>query len=259
LGIDRAQEKPPLKTPDELRARIIAALRPLLTRTIQVWRTPLSTLSPLAGDLRTLLSSDERDRADKFRFPEHRNAFIAGRAWLRMILGAYCKCLPENLCFTYGAQGKPAIDQAASRASRTVSFNVSHSAKSLQIALAAEGSLGIDVEDLSREFDLDGLVAECLTDVEAQGLSRLSFAQRRNAFLRYWVHKEAFLKCIGTGFSVSPKEVHVTFNDSGHSEMRCSNPLADAVLFGRSLEAEPGHLAALAAGDSEYTLQSISL
>jgi 4'-phosphopantetheinyl transferase len=176
-----------------------------------------------------------------------------------MILGAYCTCLPEELRFAYGAQGKPAIDQAASHASQAVTFNVSHSAKSLQIALAAEGSLGIDVEDLSREFDLDGLVAECLTDAEARGLGRLSYAQRRNAFLRYWVHKEAFLKCIGTGFSIPPKEVHVSFDGSGHSEMRCSNPLADAVLFGRDLEGKAEHLAALAAADPEYTVQSIVL
>ena len=109
---------------------------------------------------------------------------------------------------------------------RTVSFNLSHSTNDLQIAVAAEGALGIDVEDPGREFDVDGLVAECLTDEEARPLRRLSAAQRRNAFVRYCVHKEAFLKCVGTGFSVSPKEVHVAFDERGRSEMSCSPAFA---------------------------------
>jgi 4'-phosphopantetheinyl transferase len=179
------------------------------------------------------------------------------RALLRMILGAYCRCAPEDLRFTYGNQGKPGIDEAASRLSRTVSFNLSHSTKSLQIAVAAEGALGIDIEDCSRDFDVDGLMAECLTQEEARPLNSLSAEQRRNAFLRYWVHKEAFLKCAGTGFSVSPKEVHVSFGDGGRSEMRCSNPMADAVLLGRDLETDPGHLAAIATTDRDYELQFI--
>jgi 4'-phosphopantetheinyl transferase len=209
--------------------------------------------------MRALLSADERDRSDRFRFPEHRDAFTAGRALLRMILGAYCGCAPEDLRFAHGDQGKPRIDEVGSHLPRTVAFNLSHSTKAVQIAVAEDGALGIDVEDLSRAFDLDGLVAECLTDEEARSLSRLSVAQQRKAFLRYWVHKEAFLKCVGTGFSVSPKDVRVAFDDSGRSEMRCTHAMADAVLFGRDLETEPGHLAAIASANREYALLSFVL
>jgi 4'-phosphopantetheinyl transferase len=243
----------------QLQARVLSEQRPLPTHTIHVWRAALPAISPLADEMTMLLSVDERDRAERFRFPEHRNAFIAGRALLRMILGGYCQCAPEDLRFTYGDQGKPQLDAAGSQLSRSVSFNLSHSPKALQIAVVAQGTLGIDVEDTSRDFDVDGLVAECLTDEEAEPLGRLSPPQRRNAFLRYWVHKEAFLKCVGTGFSVSPKEVHVAFGEGGCSQMRCSNPLAEAVLFGRDLECEPGHLAALAAPERDYELQSIVL
>lgn len=243
----------------QLQARVLSEQRPLPAHTIHVWRAALPVIASLADEMKVLLSVDERGRAERFRFPEHRNAFISGRALLRMILGGYCRRAPEDLRFTYGHQGKPQLDAVASQLSRCVSFNLSHSAKALQIAVAAEGALGIDVEDRSRDFDVDGLVAECLTDEEAERLSQLSSEQRRNVFLRYWVHKEAFLKCVGTGFSVSPKEVQVAFGEDSRSEMRCSNPLAEAVLFGRDLECEPGHLAALATPGREYDLHSIAL
>ncbi|HZZ38226.1 MAG TPA: 4'-phosphopantetheinyl transferase superfamily protein [Acidobacteriaceae bacterium] len=241
----------------DLRAGVLRAQEPLAPHTVHVWRTALSAITCVADEMKTLLSADEQIRAERFRFPEHRHAFIVARALLRMILGAYCRCAPEDLRFTYGNQGKPGIDEAASRLSRTVSFNLSHSTKSLQIAVAAEAALGIDIEDCSRDFDVDGLMAECLTQEEARPLNSLSAEQRRNAFLRHWVHKEAFLKCAGTGFSVSPKEVHVSFGDGGRSEMRCSNPMADAVLLGRDLETDPGHLAAIATTDRDYELQFI--
>jgi 4'-phosphopantetheinyl transferase len=179
----------------ELRARVLSAQLPLPAHTLHVWRTALSAITPLADEMKMLLSADEQARADKFRFAGHRSAFIAGRALLRTILGDYCGCAPEELRFTDGDQHKPRIDDVESHLARTVSFNLSHSTNDLQIAVAAEGAVGIDVEDPGREFDVDGLVAECLTAEEARPLSRLSAAQRRNAFIRYWVHKEAFLKC----------------------------------------------------------------
>ncbi|HVT97274.1 MAG TPA: 4'-phosphopantetheinyl transferase superfamily protein [Acidobacteriaceae bacterium] len=244
--------------PAELRARILRAQPPLGGQTVHVWRTALSTITPLADDMRALLSADEHDRADRFRFPEHRNAFIAGRAVLRMVLGSYCGCAPEKLHFSYGEQQKPGVDEIESPLARTVSFNLSHSADELQIAVAAQGALGIDVEDPGREFDVDALIADCLMEDEARALTHLSSEQRKTAFIRYWVHKEAFLKCVGTGFSVSPKEIHVAF-DGGRSEMRCSNLMANNVLFGRNLHCAPGHLAAIATAEREYELLSIVL
>lgn len=243
----------------ELRAKILSAQRPLPAHTLHVWQTQLASITPLVSEISASLSADEQARSERFRFPEHRDAFVAGRALLRMILGSYCGCAPEELRFTTGAQGKPRIDEQENRLSRTVSFNLSHSTKVVQISIAAEAETGIDVEDLSRDFDLEGLMAECLT-VEESRLVRLSTpAQQRAAFLRYWVHKEAFLKCVGTGFSVSPREVHVSFNDGGRSEIICSNPMADRVLFGRDLECEAGHRAAIASPEREYVLQSIAL
>jgi 4'-phosphopantetheinyl transferase len=175
-----------------------------------------------------------------------------------MILGDYCNCAPEELSFTYGIHQKPSVESNG-RVSQTVAFNLSHTKDAMQIAIAAKDPVGIDVEDPRREFDVDGLVAECLTGEEARSLSRASASHRRNGLIRYWVHKEAFLKCVGTGFSVAPKEVHVEFDNGGRSEMRCLNPMANVVLCGCDLECKDGHLAALATREPDYILHSIDV
>jgi 4'-phosphopantetheinyl transferase len=230
---------------------------PLAQDAIHIWRTALSAITPVSEELKAVISVDELARSEKFLFPELRKGFIAGRALLRMILASYCKCGPEDLCFTYGDFQKPGIESNG-RLSQTVAFNLSHSADAIQIAIAAEGSLGIDVEHLGRKPDLDALLAECLTDEEERSVSRMDAPQRELAFLRYWVHKEAFLKCIGCGFSVSPKTVLVLlprrpFRDSlsGSNGRRCP--------FGRDLRCGAGYIAAVASNKREYALQTFVL
>ena len=53
----------------ELRARVLSARRSLPGRTIHVWRTALSAITPLAEEIKALLSADEQLHADKFRGP----------------------------------------------------------------------------------------------------------------------------------------------------------------------------------------------
>lgn len=243
---------------EELRTRILRTQTPIAPGAIHVWRTALSAISPLAEELKRILSIDELARSEKFRFQDLRKGFIAGRALLRIILGGYCNYAPEEVRFTYGHYQKPEVESNGCL-SQTVAFNVSHSADAIQIAIAAEGSLGIDVEYLGREHNVDALLAECLTDEEGLSISQLDEPHRRRAFLRYWVHKEAFLKCIGCGFSVSPKEVLVSFCDGGRSVMRCPVRTADVVLFGRDLPSGVGYIAALASFERDYVLQPLAL
>lgn len=225
---------------------------------IHVWRAALSTITPLADKIKRVLSADELTRSEKFCFPDLQQRFVAGRALLRMILGDYCDCKPEDLRFTYSEYQKPAITPDR-QLSRTVSFNLSHSENAIQIAVAANGALGVDVEYLEREHNVDALAIECLTEDERLSISHLSEQQRRFAFLRYWVHKEAFLKCLGCGFSVDPKEVNVSFCENGCSVMCFANGIADITLFGRDLPCEPGYVAAVAACEPNFLLQSAVL
>jgi 4'-phosphopantetheinyl transferase len=243
---------------EELQTRILRTRVPLAQDAIHIWRTALSAITPVSEELKAVISADELTRSEKFLFPDLRKGFIAGRALLRLILANYCNCEPEDLRFTYGGSQKPGIESNG-RLSQTVAFNLSHSADAIQIAIAAEGSVGIDVEHLGRKPDLGALLAECLTDDEERSVSRMDEPQRQRAFLRYWVHKEAFLKCVGCGFSVSPKAVFVSFCEDGRSVIRCPDQLDDVVLFGRDLPCGVGYIAAVASNRREYAVHPFVL
>ena len=54
-----------------------------------------------------LLSSEERDRANAFKFDRHRRLYVAAHAKLRKQLGGHSGSAPEELRFQIGAFGKP--------------------------------------------------------------------------------------------------------------------------------------------------------
>lgn len=74
---------------------------------VHVWRVSLHETH--ATKLQSLLDDDERMRAARFRFNEHRHRFIVARGALRSILGGYLETEPAALQFSYGDYGKPAL------------------------------------------------------------------------------------------------------------------------------------------------------
>src|SRR5947199_249503 len=62
---------------------------------------------------RSVLSREEKARAARFHFDLHRNRFVAGRAWLRIVLANYLGIKPSKIAFSYSAAGKPALAHTA--------------------------------------------------------------------------------------------------------------------------------------------------
>ncbi len=56
---------------------------------VHVWRSTLDLPTESIERFAILLSADEQIRADRFRFAQHRQRFIAGRGILRSLLGRY--------------------------------------------------------------------------------------------------------------------------------------------------------------------------
>jgi len=52
----------------------------------RVWHWPLDVSALPVADLRKALSPDELERAERYRFDQHRNEFILTRAVLRLSL-----------------------------------------------------------------------------------------------------------------------------------------------------------------------------
>ena len=91
---------------------------------VHVWGVSLLPTENLLKNFENSLSSDERTRAERFKFSHLRRRFIASQGHLRHILGRYLHQPPHSLEFQRTERGKPFLDIPQARNFR---FNVSHS------------------------------------------------------------------------------------------------------------------------------------
>lgn len=142
----------------------------------------------------SFLSVDEIIRAKKFHFDIDRNNFILARGYLRELVSLHLNCQPATLQFQYGPQGKPII--------KGVSFNLSHTKIAFAVVIADKGNIGIDIENITREVDVDNLAQQVLSTDEINYLNNVPEKERKTVFYRCWSRKEAYVKALGVGISV---------------------------------------------------------
>ena len=145
------------------------------------------------------LDQEERSRWQRFRHEGARRRFALCRAALRSILCGRLGCPNQQLAFGASHLGKPYAVVEGKPV--PVGFNVSHSSTHGLIAFAAEGRLGVDVEERSPERDLDGLIRSVMGPSERAELALACGNQRLHLFYLLWTVKEALIKALGTGLS----------------------------------------------------------
>lgn len=91
-----------------------------------------------------------------------------------------------------------------------IDVSISHGAGTLLVGVAAEGLVGVDVEDEPfAAFGRQSLVRRMCADDERAFAATLPDAMRRRTLARAWTIKEAVLKAHGTGLARDPREVRV--------------------------------------------------
>ena len=155
------------------------------------------------ASLRATFSPREQARADSFAHDHLRRHWSAARGMLREILGRATGLPPQQIDFTYGAHGKPALRQDPS-----LRFNVSHSGERALYAFSRTGEVGVDIE-LPRGRRTDDLARRFFAPGEQQRLFALEQPARADAFFRLWTCKEAFMKATGEGLSRSLRSYEI--------------------------------------------------
>lgn len=170
-----------------------------------MWQASLAAASADVREFSKLLSSAEQLRAAKFTFDIDRDRFVVGRGRLRQLLGGYLNADPRAVPLVDGEHGKPAIAEQASG----LSFNLSHSRDVVVVAVSRDREVGVDVEWVHDDLDIDGLARRYFTAAEQQLLARTPATRRAYVFTTLWTRKEAVLKSFGVGLTISPKHVEV--------------------------------------------------
>lgn len=172
---------------------------PLAEGEIHLWAIPLDPPAGLRERLGRTLSSDEWERARRFRFDIHRNRYIAGRGTLRTLLGAYLDRDPAALRFTYGPRGKPELVEAPRES--WLEFNLSHSEDLGLLGVVRGRPIGVDVELQKEMSDLEQIASRFFSAEENAALAGVPGPLKKEAFFNCWTRKEAYLKAVGEGLA----------------------------------------------------------
>ena len=154
-----------------------------------------------------ILDDHERARWKRFVVDGAQRQYALCRAALRIELCGRLGCSNRALSFGYLEHGKPfaKLNGAASG----VSFNVSHSGDHGLIAFAERDGLGVDLELRVPGRDFDGIGSSVYGPRERLALSAAVEGEKMDLFYRLWSLKEALIKALGTGFSLSPNRFEV--------------------------------------------------
>ena len=177
-------------------------LQDLRPGVVYVWEGRLDVPDRDAAAARALLSRNERARADRFVYDRHRRRYTVAQAHLRRALAELTGTSPEDVRFHFGMHGKPFLPGGPS-------FNQSHSEERILIAVAADGRVGVDIEEVREVRYMLALADKNFAADESARLHAAPAHERMALFFRLWTRKEAFLKALGFGLTHSLRSFSV--------------------------------------------------
>lgn len=168
---------------------------PLAADEVRVWQASL-TDSPGSAAQLGFLSPAEVARADRFRHPRRRSAFLVARTMVRSVVAHELGADPRALRFAIGPHGKPSLEPP-----NAVHFNLSHSGDVILVAVAGH-EVGVDVERIKPTIDHASIARRFFSSLENRQLASLPPPLRSAAFFAAWTRKEALVKAWGVGLSL---------------------------------------------------------
>lgn len=237
----------------EINWPVPAAFPPLAGAEVHVWAAPLELPEVRLAAIAATLSPDEQARAARFHFVRDRGRFIAGRGFLRALLGRYLQAEPSQLKFTYSPRGKPSLTAPADQ---DLHFNLAHSDGLALLAVTRACPVGVDVERINPLRDAEGITERFFSTRESAALKALPADQKPVAFFNLWTRKEAWLKATGDGISefLSKSEVSLLPDEPARFLSILGDAQAAAAWTLQDLSPAAGFKAALAAPAQDLRL-----
>ena len=171
---------------------------------VDIWtRRLVLDVDPVDQDL-SILSVDERRRASRFRIATARNRFVGRHIHLREALAEYLDQVPASIPLMSRLNEPPRLDIQSD-----LRFSLSSSDDISVVAITRERAVGVDVEKLDLEVDINAVASTAFSHRECQAINAVCSLERRALFFRIWTRKEAFVKALGVGFGRDLKSFDV--------------------------------------------------
>ena len=219
-----------------LQSKLIPSLK---SDEVHIWSACFSDNEKDINYLSSLLSEDEHQRANRFRFPKDQKSFTISRGILRCLLGRYLGQAPQSIEIMYGLGGKPCV-----LAEKSLHFNLSHSRDHALYAVTRGYEVGIDLEYINENLELDDMALSILSAKELDYWRTVKPEEKVDVFFKLWVTKEAFLKTSGKGWLNNQQAIPLEGLDVLKKENR-KNTLNERMTSPYLFESIPGYASAL--------------
>lgn len=239
----------------------------LLDDEVHIWRVDLAEVGGNEERWQSILSPDEVTRASRFQFTRDRQRFACTRALLRILLAGYQASDPLKLVFGYSKTEKPFLASLGSESPGVGSptpgdlqFNVSHSAEVALLAFARSREIGVDVERIRHDIDVESIAERFFSQHERTRLAAIRGEDRYPAFFRCWTRKEAYIKANGAGLALPLRDFDVSIAPSDQRSLLATRPDAsEACRWSLSeVPAGSGYTAAVCIWGTDLRLRSWS-
>lgn len=224
----------------------VPAASTLDPRDIHLYRIELSGNEERIGQVKALLSDDEKKRAVRFVRQSDRDAFILSHGCLRTILSRYLDKEAHDLVFETNEHGKPHLAQLQRTAD--IHFNLSHSGGLALVGICLNDEIGVDIERIRSLSNMEGMARKVFSAREQQEFQSLPEGIKPEGFFNAWTRKEALIKAWGRGFRHPLQSFSVALNPEAVGETSVPDVVLEDESAWRvySFLAAPGYFAAVA-------------
>ncbi|RME04536.1 MAG: 4'-phosphopantetheinyl transferase superfamily protein [Planctomycetota bacterium] len=142
------------------------------------------------------LSFQELERARGYRRRERRWEFMCGRSLLKVLLARHLGVAPQEVELLEGREGKPYLGVGGH-------VGVSHSGGYCLVAFSPDFPLGVDLERIRFDLELERMMRRFFSPLEREYLEGLELEEQRGVFFQIWTYKEAWGKFLGRGLNLA--------------------------------------------------------
>jgi 4'-phosphopantetheinyl transferase len=190
------------------------------------------------------------DKIDQRRVKEYvkhidKYRFIISRGILKYFLSFFTKKhSPKDISLSYKRFGKPFMINS------NIEFNISHSHNLIIYAFNINKPVGIDIEFLNRNININLMIPYVMTKQELYIYEQLDVLERYTFFYTLWTKKESIIKFIGHG-------LHYPINTiEAFTKCKKNITLEDkTTLYCNSFKVAPNYLGAIT---TKYKLNYIA-
>jgi len=221
---------------------------------VQLWRLDLQALAASENRWFQLLSCDEQARAARFIPKQARRHFVVTRGVLRTVLAAYLSTDPKTVLLQSSNNNKPSVGVPHES---DIRFNVAHSGEVALLAFARGREVGVDVEAVRRDLNVDAIASRFFSPHEQKQLAAVAPDDKVEAFFRCWTRKEAYIKAKGTGLGLPLDQFDVSVAAGSDNALLATRADQDesACWSLRDIAVGPGYAGALCVAGHNFRMR----